>query len=128
MQPGLWRSPMSIPNAPGPLTVSSINPRYFAVDSTEALTGKVIYLTGSYCNNNFHDGLGVGQGMPERARAIQLRRLPRFPHRTGSQLHPAVALGAVPGLPVSGRRPLLHDTATVAADGTRLSQGRQAQI
>ena len=44
---------MSVPNAPGPLTVSSINPRYFAVDSTEAPSGKVIYLTGSHCNNNF---------------------------------------------------------------------------
>ena len=50
---------MSVPNDPGPLTVSSISPRYFAVDSTEALSGKVIYMTGSHCNNNLHDGLTV---------------------------------------------------------------------
>jgi hypothetical protein len=56
---------MSVANAPGPLTVSSINPRYFAVDSTEAPSGKVIYLTGSHCNNNFHDGLGWGKECPD---------------------------------------------------------------
>ncbi|HKH54137.1 MAG TPA: hypothetical protein VKA58_01650 [Propionibacteriaceae bacterium] len=30
------------------------------MESTEAPSGKVIYLTGSHCNNNFHDGLGWG--------------------------------------------------------------------
>ncbi len=44
--------------APGPLTVSSLNPRYFAVASSD--DGRVIYLTGSHVNNNFQDGLGFG--------------------------------------------------------------------
>jgi hypothetical protein len=56
---------MSIADAPGPLTVSSVNPRYFAVESTEAPRGKVVYLTGSHCNNNFHDGLGMGNECPD---------------------------------------------------------------
>jgi hypothetical protein len=55
---------MSIANAPGPLTVSSANPRYFTVDSIEAANPKLIYLTGSHCNNNFHDGLGPGRECP----------------------------------------------------------------
>ena len=55
---------MSVANAPGPLTVSSVNPRYFTVDSIEAANPKLIYLTGSHCNNNFHDGLGPGRQCP----------------------------------------------------------------
>ncbi|MET1000554.1 MAG: hypothetical protein ABWZ15_01980, partial [Acidimicrobiia bacterium] len=44
--------------ADGPLVVSSVNPRYFAVATD---TGeRVIYLTGSHVNNNVHDGLGFG--------------------------------------------------------------------
>jgi hypothetical protein len=44
--------------ADGPLVVSALNPRYFAIatDSGE----RVVYLTGSHVNNNFHDGLGFG--------------------------------------------------------------------
>ena len=55
---------MSTANAPGPLTVSSVNPRYFAVNATGALRSKLVYLTGSHCNNNFHDGLGPGRECP----------------------------------------------------------------
>jgi Family of unknown function (DUF6298) len=47
------------PNAAaGPLVVSSVNPRYFAVASGG--DQKVIYLTGSHIWNNFHDGMGLG--------------------------------------------------------------------
>jgi hypothetical protein len=41
--------------AAGPLVVSEANPRYFAVASADR---RVVYLTGSHVNNNFHDGSG----------------------------------------------------------------------
>src|SRR5215213_8977260 len=120
---------MSIANAPGPLTVSSVNPRYFTVDSIEADNRKLIYLTGSHCNNNFHDGLGPGRECPPgRPRAVRLRDLSRLPQPARSQLHSTVALGTVPGLPFTGRGPFLYEAATVAAHGTRIRQGRQAEI
>src|SRR3712207_2060871 len=55
----------STPSA-GPLVVSEVNPRYFAVAGRD--DGTVVYLTGSHIWNNFHDGLGVGPacaGEPE---------------------------------------------------------------
>jgi hypothetical protein len=48
----------------GPLVVSQTNPRYFAVTATGA-PEKLVYLTGSHVNNNFHDGLGPGRDCPE---------------------------------------------------------------
>jgi hypothetical protein len=53
--------------AAGPLVVSPVNPRYFAV-AGEADRG-VVYLTGSHIWNNLHDGLGPGGScaeVPER--------------------------------------------------------------
>jgi hypothetical protein len=44
--------------AAGPLAVSRDNPRYFAVGSDRR---RLVYLTGSHINNNFHDGLGFGR-------------------------------------------------------------------
>src|SRR6266545_3479352 len=52
--------------APGPLTVSPANPRYFTVAGTD---GPAVYLTGSHIWNNLHDGLGPGRSCvdpPER--------------------------------------------------------------
>jgi hypothetical protein len=47
---------------PGPLAVSSANPRYFsALEAPQ----QAVYLTGSHVNNNFHDGLGLGRDCPE---------------------------------------------------------------
>src|SRR5918995_5604453 len=46
--------------AAGPLVVSEANPRYFAVASGHAADRRVVYLTGSHVNNNFHDGSGPG--------------------------------------------------------------------
>ena len=49
----------------GPLTVSTVNPRYFTV----AADGPAVYLTGSHIWNNFHDGMGPGPdcaGTPEQ--------------------------------------------------------------
>ena len=43
--------------APGPLVVSTANPRYFTVASDER---KAVYLTGSHIWNNLHDGMGPG--------------------------------------------------------------------
>src|SRR3979411_333362 len=44
--------------ANGPLVVSAVNPRHFAIATD---TGeRVVYLTGSHVNNNFHYGLGFG--------------------------------------------------------------------
>ena len=53
-------------DAPGPLVVSTTNPRYFTLASDER---RAIYLTGSHIWNNFHDGMGPGpdcSGEPER--------------------------------------------------------------
>ena len=52
--------------APGPLVVSTANPRYFTVASDER---KAVYLTGSHIWNNLHDGMGSGSecsDTPER--------------------------------------------------------------
>lgn len=46
--------------APGPLEVSTVNPRYFTVRSASADQRRAVYLTGSHIWNNFHDGLGPG--------------------------------------------------------------------
>jgi hypothetical protein len=46
---------------PGPLTVSSANPRYF----TAAAPEEAVYLTASHVNNNFHDGMGEGRDCPQ---------------------------------------------------------------
>jgi hypothetical protein len=51
-----------ITQSPGPLAVSSANPRYF---TAAAAPQEAIYLTGSHVNNNFHDGLGMGPDCPE---------------------------------------------------------------
>ena len=47
---------------PGPLAVSSANPRYF---TAAAAPEQAVYLTGSHVNNNFHDGMGLGRDCPE---------------------------------------------------------------
>jgi hypothetical protein len=56
-------------DAPGPLVVSEINPRYFTVrsDGTEQ---KAIYLTGSHIWNNFHDGMGPGSDCAETSEEL----------------------------------------------------------
>jgi hypothetical protein len=48
--------------AAGPLVVSDINPRYFAVRGDGER--RVVYLTGAHVNNNFHDGMGPGAECP----------------------------------------------------------------
>jgi hypothetical protein len=62
--------PLIGPNAAvGPLRVSQANPRYFTVASIGGGVERAVYLTGSHIWNNFHDGLGAGQGcakQPER--------------------------------------------------------------
>jgi hypothetical protein len=45
---------------PGPLVVSTRNPRYFTVAATEHANQRAVYLTGSHVWNNFHDGMGPG--------------------------------------------------------------------
>jgi hypothetical protein len=44
--------------AAGPLVVSAVNARYFAIGDTHGRS--VVYLTGSHIWNNFHDGMGPG--------------------------------------------------------------------
>ena len=46
----------------GPLVVSAVNRRYFAVAGDDR---QIVYLTGSHFNNNLQDGLGPGRGCPE---------------------------------------------------------------
>jgi hypothetical protein len=55
--------------AAGPLVVSEANPRYFTIESGDAVDRKAIYLTGSHIWNNFQDGMGPGSdcaGTPEQ--------------------------------------------------------------
>ena len=49
----------------GPLVPARTNPRYFAVAHAEGVDERLVYLTGSHVNNNFHDGLGFGRDCPE---------------------------------------------------------------
>jgi len=46
--------------ATGPLMVSTTNPRYFVVTSSDAGEPHTVYLTGSHVNNIFYDGSGPG--------------------------------------------------------------------
>ena len=48
-----------VSDAPGPLAVSSLNPRYFAVGSGKH--ERAVYLTGSNLWNNLQDGVGAGR-------------------------------------------------------------------
>ena len=52
-------------SAKGPLVVSHINPRYFAVRSGDGADGQVVFLTGSHINTNFQDGGGPGPDCAE---------------------------------------------------------------
>lgn len=47
------------PGVPGPLAVSTTNPRYFTATSGPN-AGRAVYLTGSHIWNNLHDGMGPG--------------------------------------------------------------------
>ena len=67
-QPPKWNAH----GAPGPLVVSEANPRYFTVAS-EATDRRVVYLTGSHLNNNFHDGMGFGADCPETPEQFDYR-------------------------------------------------------
>jgi hypothetical protein len=51
--------------AAGPLVVSEANPRYFTVAADDAADRRIVYLTGSHVNNNFHDGSGPGADCAE---------------------------------------------------------------
>jgi hypothetical protein len=51
----------------GPLVVSTVNPRYFAVASDEQ---KAVYLTGSHIWNNLHDGMGPGAACADTAEEL----------------------------------------------------------
>jgi hypothetical protein len=48
-----------------PLVVSTSNSRYFEVDATDQADRRLVYLSGSHVNNNFHDGAGPGRECPE---------------------------------------------------------------
>ena len=50
---------------PGPLVVSTTNPRYFASPAVAGVPEKLVYLTGSHVNNNLQDGLGPGRECPD---------------------------------------------------------------
>ena len=53
--------------APGPLVVSTANPRYFTV---AAEGRKAVYLTGSHIWNNLHDGMGPGASCAETSEEL----------------------------------------------------------
>ena len=58
----------------GPLVVSEANPRYFAMASGGGAGRRVVYLTGSHVNNNFHDGSGPGADCAETPEPNDFRR------------------------------------------------------
>jgi hypothetical protein len=53
--------------APGPLTVSAANPRYFTAAAGDTAGQQTVYLTGSHIWNNLHDGMGPGRDCAEGA-------------------------------------------------------------
>ena len=56
-----WNAAAQAPGAaPGPLVVSTTNPRYFTVAPGHRGAGRAVYLTGSHIWNNLHDGMGPG--------------------------------------------------------------------
>ena len=113
--------------ATGPLVVSARNPRYFTPASGPD-AGRAVYLTGSHIWNNLQDGMGPGPEGPDEPERMDYDAYLRFPQRTRPQLHPAVALGAVP---VAGRRRKLspeHEPAAVAAHRAGRREGRQAAL
>jgi len=56
-----WNAAAQTPGAaPGPLVVSTTNPRYFTVAPGHRGAGRAVYLTGSHIWNNLHDGMGPG--------------------------------------------------------------------
>src|SRR3989442_5703957 len=61
-----WNAAAQEPGAaPGPLVVSTTNPRYFAIAPGHAGAGRAVYLTGSHIWNNLHDGMGPGSACAE---------------------------------------------------------------
>jgi hypothetical protein len=60
--------PVGEPEAtPGPLVVSTANPRYFTPAAGDTAEQKAVYLTGSHIWNNLHDGMGPGRDCAEGA-------------------------------------------------------------
>jgi hypothetical protein len=64
--------------AAGPLVVSRANPRYFTVAAGDDAEPRVVYLTGSHVNNNFHDGLGFGRDCPDAPEVFDYAAYLRF--------------------------------------------------
>src|SRR3989442_5716979 len=70
-----WNAAAQEPGAaPGPLVVSTTNPRYFAVAPGHPGSGRAVYLTGSHIWNNLHDGMGPGGACVEPAEAFDYPR------------------------------------------------------
>ena len=67
--------------APGPLVVSTTNPRYFtaAGDPDE----RAVYLAGSHIWHNLHDGLGPGQACGEGTERMDFDEYLRFLEERG---------------------------------------------
>jgi len=72
-----------IRGAAGPLVVSTINPRYFAIASELRDAEQIVYLTGSHVNNNFHDGLGFGSDCPDTPERFDYGDYLKFLHDHG---------------------------------------------
>ena len=101
--------------APGPLVVSTTNPRYFAVRSTDGAREQLVYLTGSHINNNFHDGLGFGHECPGGRSGSTSTAISTSLRRTAT-ISSGCGLGAVQGTAPDGWCPLFHDAQALAAN------------
>ncbi|SDU69038.1 hypothetical protein [Jiangella alkaliphila] len=69
---------------PGPLVVSSRNPRYFAHRDDD--TGRAVYLTGSHIWNNLQDGMGPGPDAPDEPERLDFEAYLRFLTERGHNL------------------------------------------
>jgi hypothetical protein len=68
--------------AVGPLAVSEANPRYFSAPSEDG-GQRLVYLTGSHVNNNFHDGMGMGKDRPAQPEQFDYAAYLEFLRRHG---------------------------------------------
>ena len=69
---------------PGPLVVSSRNPRYFTHRDDD--TGRAVYLTGSHIWNNLQDGMGPGPEGPDEPERMDYDAYLRFLTERGHNL------------------------------------------
>jgi hypothetical protein len=118
MQSHLTRKDLIVRQPLGPLVISGANPRYFAAAGAPERRS---ISHGSHVNNNLHDGLGFGRECPEDPERFDFDAYLKLLTERGSQLHSALALGAVSWPTCPGQCALLYDAPALAAYRTGVS-------